>query len=82
MTCNQNHLRLSLYVDGELDAVEVLALEEHARACAACKKELAALQTLQKTLRTGPLYHGAPADLVRAVKSQTSGMIAPKRHGF
>lgn len=36
--------QLLAYALGELDAAEVLALEEHLEGCASCREELATLQ--------------------------------------
>ena len=76
MACEDKGLLLHAYLDGELDLVHSLELEEHLKACAGCARKLEHERTLKGALRAAALYHRSPRALgerVRAaVASETS----------
>ena len=45
-SCEEQQVRITGYLDGELDAAETRALEEHLKACPVCMRELDAMKTL------------------------------------
>jgi anti-sigma factor RsiW len=55
------------YVDGELDLVRSLEVEEHLSGCVA--REQASLRALRTAFSNGALYHEAPARLERRVRT-------------
>jgi hypothetical protein len=58
--------RLEEYIDGELDAAGVAAVEAHLAGCAACREELDGLRRLERVLRSVPA--GAPPEAERYVR--------------
>lgn len=50
MNCEDMRLLLDAYIDGELSAAEMRALEDHAKACESCRKEFGAARLLRDTL--------------------------------
>jgi anti-sigma factor RsiW len=51
------------YIDGELDLVKSLEVEQHLGACPACKVEYDQVRELGSGIRAHALYHAAPPDL-------------------
>jgi anti-sigma factor RsiW len=58
--CPDKELLLHALVDGELDAGNALALEQHVATCAACAAELAAIREVKQRLAATPLAYKAP----------------------
>src|SRR2546428_9588144 len=56
-------------MDGELDAVRNLEIEQHLQHCAVCSQAYEADQTLQRTIKTGSHYYSAPTDLRKRIQS-------------
>ncbi len=54
MVCEQNKLRISLYLDGELPQEEAEALRAHLESCEGCTAYMAELQTAVKALKQLP----------------------------
>jgi len=54
---------LGAYMDGELDLVRGLEIEEHLKECAQCSRDLRNQQALRKAMRTDPPYFAAPSNL-------------------
>ena len=84
MVCDDNARLLHGYLDGELDLVRSLEIEEHLKICPDCAQELWNQQTLRKAFRSSSLYDRAPAglaDRIRAsIGAETGGM--PMRLGM
>jgi anti-sigma factor RsiW len=57
------------YLDGELDLVRSLEIEEHLKICPDCAQELWNQQTLRKAFRSSNLYDRAPAGLADRIRS-------------
>jgi len=74
MKCEAARPLLESYLDGELDRAAVDEIEVHLGTCAACRAELAALETLRGAIRALPRQR-APADL-RARLSAVSDLPA------
>jgi anti-sigma factor RsiW len=63
MSCHDVQNLLHPYVDGELDLVRNLEIEEHLGTCPACAKQVANLRSLRARLSSTSLYNAAPAAL-------------------
>ena len=61
MSCDE--LTLQAYIDGEVDAVNALRVEEHLRRCTACSERLRFARALGPGLREQARSMRAPADL-------------------
>jgi len=76
VACDDNARLLHGYLDGELDLVRSLEIEEHLKACPDCAQELRSQQTLRKAFRSASLYERAPRTLeakIRASLPQAAG---------
>lgn len=76
---------LHAYLDSELDLVRSLELEEHLKSCPDCAQELWTQQTLRHGLRSGNLYHHAPAGLearIRAALPHENKVVEMPRRSF
>jgi anti-sigma factor RsiW len=51
------------YIDGELDLVKSLEIEQHLGACPACKVQYDQVRELGSGIRAHAVYHAAPRDL-------------------
>jgi anti-sigma factor RsiW len=71
MNCETAHPLIAAYVDGELDLVNSLAVEEHMAGCPACARRREGQRELHAALagQAGDLYYQAPAHLKRRVRS-------------
>jgi anti-sigma factor RsiW len=73
VVCDDNARLLNGYIDGELDLVRSLEIEEHLKSCQECARELWNQQTLRKAFRSSNLHERAPkglADRIRASIAQ------------
>jgi len=73
VVCEDNARLLHAYVDGELDLVRSLEIEEHLKTCAGCAQELVSQQTLRKAIRSASLYHRATEGLRQRVRTAAAG---------
>ena len=69
MACDDNARLLHGYLDGELDLVRSLEIEEHLKSCAECALELRSQQTLRKAFRSSSLYERAPKGLEARIRA-------------
>jgi anti-sigma factor RsiW len=69
VVCDDNARLLHGYLDGELDLVRSLEIEEHLKICPDCAQELWNQQTLRKAFRSSSLYDHAPAGLADRIRS-------------
>jgi anti-sigma factor RsiW len=67
--CTDQALTLHAFVDGELDAVNVLAFERHLDVCDGCRDEIARLRVLRARLAEPATRFTAPADLRARVRA-------------
>jgi len=67
VACADKVTLLHAYLDGELDLVRSLEIEEHGKACPDCAHELRQQQTLRKALHSAALYEHAPRGLGQRV---------------
>ena len=84
MQCEEARRVIDLYIDGELDISQSLALEHHLETCQSCAGELAEARNLSRSIRGGAIYREMPAGLatrVRAAVTKEAGLgqatIAP-----
>jgi anti-sigma factor RsiW len=68
VVCDDNARLLHGYLDGELDLVRSLEIEEHLKICPDCAQELWNQQTLRKAFRSASLYDRAPANLADRIR--------------
>jgi anti-sigma factor RsiW len=76
VVCDDNARLLHGYLDGELDLVRSLEIEEHLKACADCAQELRSQQTLRKAFRSSALYERAPKGLEARIRASLSSETA------
>ena len=69
MICHETRDLIHAYLDGELDLVRSLEIERHLPACQACALMFQNHQALRSAITTGSLYHQAPDELRRRVRS-------------
>lgn len=76
MNCSEIRNLLHAYIDGELDLVHQVEIEQHLHDCAECSKFYESQLALRSSLKTEDLRFQAPARLRRMVESsmpRTSG---------
>jgi anti-sigma factor RsiW len=69
VVCDDNARLLHGYLDGELDLMRSLEIEEHLKICPDCAQELWNQQTLRKAFRSSSLYDRAPAGLADRIRA-------------
>ena len=68
MTCEQVQKLLNAYVDGELDLVHNLEIEEHLQDCGTCQIIYQNQQALKKVMKKETLYYELPAGLQKNIQ--------------
>jgi len=66
--CSECRTVLPAFLDGELDVVRQVEVEDHLRTCDACSRIHQAQLALRSTLKSGELYFRAPVDLERKIR--------------
>lgn len=69
MDCQETRVLLHGYVDGELDLVNHLKVDEHLHTCADCERRVEAQRTLHARLSDASLYFHAPDRLRHSVRA-------------
>src|SRR5689334_7641075 len=69
MNCQEARTFIHAYLDGELDLVKSLEVEQHLRECADCARLYQDQQALHTAFQDGALYYPAPAALQTRVLS-------------
>ena len=85
MDCSHAQSLLDTYLDGELDPVHNVEIDEHLHGCARCTQSYNDRQLLRQALKTEPLYFKAPTDLQQRIQRsvrQTARAEAPSRWFF
>jgi len=86
MSCEDAHVLLDAYVDGELDLVRSLEIEKHLEGCKACSRAMENQRALGSAMRGGALYYQPPAGLAQRVDQalQRAGRseTRPRRLGW
>ena len=63
MSCEHTRTLIHAYLDGELDLVRAIEIEDHLSECPACTLEHDNYRALSSAMRNGSLYYPMPADL-------------------
>jgi anti-sigma factor RsiW len=69
LNCKDAQTLIHGYVDGELDLVKSLEIEEHIQECPACAQALAGLHALRAAFNKSSLYYHATPGLAERVQS-------------
>jgi len=73
VACDDKTFLLNAYLDGELDLMRSLELEEHLESCAACAGKLRSETTIRQALRSADLYARASAGLEQRIRESALG---------
>jgi len=79
MECTDSTSRLDAYLDQELDAPGIAAIDRHLASCAACKEIFGAQSALQSGIRRHATYYTAPERLKERIRA---GIGSPARPSF
>ena len=86
MSCDDAHMLLDAYVDGELDLVRGVEIEKHLEGCQACARAVENLRALGTAMRSGGLYYQPPAGLgsrlEKAIRQTGRSEARPRRFGW
>ena len=77
MTCKEIENLLDAYVDGELDLVHNLEIEQHLPDCPACLQIYENQQALKKALKAPALYFKPPSDLQKRLHTSLQSYSRP-----
>ena len=69
MSCQQTHELIHGYVDGELDLLKSIEIEQHLKDCPACTQTYQGMRSLQSVVRNEALRFQPPADLEKRLRS-------------
>jgi len=68
VSCNPTRDLMDAYLDGELDLVRSLEIEQHLKECTACSRSYEHRRSLITAVKTAPLTYHAPAGLEQEIK--------------
>jgi anti-sigma factor RsiW len=77
MTCNDVRNLVHASLDGELDLVRQVEIEDHLRQCQACEAVYESQRALKAALKADGVYFAAPARLERRVRASIRAAAAP-----
>ncbi len=77
MNCHEALQFMHAYIDGELDLVKSLEIEQHLRDCDACANAYHDLTALQTAMKDGTLYYQSPAVLRQRMLAQLHQAAQP-----
>ena len=69
MDCDRVRLLLNGYIDGELDLVSSLDIEEHMQSCAVCSGHYRLLTSLHNATGNKSLYRSASPHLEKQIRN-------------
>jgi len=69
VNCPETRDLIHGYIDGELDLVHSLAVEQHLQGCAECTEVYARQQALHAAIKSGSLYYAVPSHLQKRIQS-------------
>ena len=71
MTCEEVRLLISARIDGEINALQCVAMDSHleVEACRSCNEEMGAQESLRTAIRDQMFYYRAPAHLLERMIS-------------
>jgi anti-sigma factor RsiW len=85
MNCRETDVLMHALIDGELDAVNARAVEEHVAGCAGCANKLASYRAMRAAMAEAPLKETAPTPLrdriALALPLPTAEIVAPTQFG-
>lgn len=73
MNCDRVRLLLNGYVDGELDLVNALDIEQHLQGCASCSRRYEELLALHTAVNDPRMFYSAPAGLQKRIHVSLKG---------
>jgi len=73
LKCPETQALIHGYVDGELDLMKCLEIEQHLEACPACAQAHASLQAVRAAVQNSSLYVQTPTGLAKRVQSSLRG---------
>ena len=78
MNCHDVQNLIDGYIDGELDLIRNLEIEQHLQECSTCAQIYKNRQTLRAAIQTGALYQNAPASLQKRLQSSLRQQYQPR----
>ena len=69
MNCQETQTLIHGYLDGELDLMKSLEIEQHLQECSACARAHASFQAVRAAIKDGSLYLRPPAKLLKRIRS-------------
>jgi anti-sigma factor RsiW len=79
LNCLETRSLIHGYVDGELDLMKCLEIEQHLRECPECARDHASLQAIRAAIKGSDLYSRTPPGLARRVRSSVRGASREER---
>jgi len=81
VNCHETQRWLSGYLDGELDLVNAVTIEDHLKTCPRCAQAYASQQALQAAIRGSKFYAPAPIALQKRIQTSVrqASNVAPVR---
>lgn len=79
MNCAEIYPLLHACVDGELDLVRSLEVEQHLKSCARCAAERKSIQSLRDALRQNDLAYRAPDSLRKEIRKMARASVEEDR---
>jgi anti-sigma factor RsiW len=73
LTCPETQTLIHGYLDGELDLMKCLEIEQHLQECPACAQAHASLQAVRAAVQNSSLYFQTPPGLAKRVQSSLRG---------
>src|SRR6266567_2001718 len=69
VNCHETQRWLPGYLDGELDLVDAVTIEEHLKTCMRCSQAHTSQRVLQAAIRGSRLYAPAPSALRKRIET-------------
>ncbi len=79
MNCHEARPMLNPYLDGELDLMTAVRVEDHIAGCADCGREYRDLQELRREIAGADLEFALPAGLSRRIAARLRAAAGPER---
>jgi anti-sigma factor RsiW len=73
LNCQETQTLIHGYVDGELDLMKSLEIEQHLQECPACAQAHASFQAVRAAIKNSSLYFQTPPGLAQRVQSSVRG---------
>jgi anti-sigma factor RsiW len=69
VNCQETQTLIHGYLDGELDLMKSLEIEQHLQECSACARAHAGFQAVRAAIKDGSFYMRPPAKLLKRIRS-------------